>query len=228
MEEKQSLNAPAQLIKCETETTYGTANVIKLDVTKIKMLEDKMKVILDTLTPYEAVSANFSFRFNVMIEVHRKDSDVNRKIMLVHNKMSKPRIPQYSKNIIFEQLKYHLSLIKIDFSNNDINNSDILKLSEAMIHHKNIQSIDLINNSISLQGAKALAVALIYCNSLIHLNLYGNSIPNAGMYFLGKSMRNSKSLERIDIRNNAYSLYRVKPLLTLTRFNQKLREFQYI
>lgn len=206
----------------------SNASVIKIDITKIKTVEDKMKAFIDYLSQFEIKSFIYSLKYEGMMEALQKDNDGKSSKLKILNFVKKPQIPLYVKCTILEQLRFHQALTKLDLGSNSIYDKDVVKIAEALMHLRSIQSIDLRNTLISLQGAKALSVALKYNNALIQLNLNGNVIPSMGMFQLSKTFQELKSIKCIDIRNKECSLTRIKPMLRVTRYNEGLREFQFL
>lgn len=202
--------------------------VLKLNLTKMKLVEERIKALADFIGPYEILTINCSGKNKGIMEVLPKDCKDSSKIIQVQIERIKYQVQQSSKDMIFEYLRSQNTLLNLNLDNNSINDYDAIKIAESMMHNKSIQSIEFKNNLIGFQGAKALSVALKYNKSLILLNLCGNRIPNEGMQCLSKSICGSRNLEKLDVRNTDFTLQRIKPLLRSTRHNPRLREFKYI
>lgn len=214
-------------VKTETQ---GSSNrlILKMNAKKIKELEEKVRAVLDFLKIYDVLAIDYSIKQKGIMKVKLKNSSNNDEHIIIVNEMMIQRISSYSKYVIYQNLKFNQTLIKLNLGNNTVSDLDMIQLSEALMHNRSLTSIELKNNNLCLQGAKALSEVVKYNEVLVHLNLYGNLIPISGMEHLSKGISLSKTLKTLDMRNKEYSMKRIKPLLKSVRYCRSLVQFQFM
>lgn len=101
------------------------------------------------------------------------------------------------------------TLIKLNLSYNDISDTGVIELANALTNNKSINIIDLSNNNIGDKGVTEFGSALEKNKSLTTINLCNNEITNIGAKYLVNSLEKNTNITSMDLCGN-YIKYTLK------------------
>ena len=106
---------------------------------------------------------------------------------------------------IAESLKCNHSLLKLNLSDCDISEKGGKAIGDALMVNRSLQVLDLYNNPISA-GVVHIAESLKQNDSLQEINLSNCGISEEGCMAIGDALMANRSLQVLDLRNNAISV----------------------
>ena len=99
-------------------------------------------------------------------------------------------------------LRINKGLKSLNISHNDISDTKIQGVVDALYYNKTLRSLDISKNQLSYQITKDLAHALNYNSCLCLLALGSNSIGDEGAIHLASALKLNKTLNSLYLRDN--------------------------
>eukprot|EP00943_MAST-04B_sp_MAST-4B-sp1_P008371 g8371.t1 len=139
------------------------------------------------------------------------DSIIISKLLSTNEKTSKLNLERNNLNIkgcqeISKALSTNSSLKELSIASNQIGLEGIEAISNSLINNKTLESLDVSDNKLKKEGAEKLASGLEKSLKtglkLKELLLEKNQIGSEGLKFLEKYVKETKTLEKLDLLGN--------------------------
>ena len=125
---------------------------------------------------------------------------------------------------IISCLKINNTLQKLNFSKNNINDTAVEALTEAIVNNTTLQKLNLSNNNISDRGIFFIYSCLEVNRTLCELDLCGNDFTNKGAKILAEAIQVNTGLQELNISKNWISKEGIMKILEACTINKTLHK----
>lgn len=216
--------------KIESDWDSPESAVIRFNVKQIKFLEERVKLCEKILISWEISAADFSKNKIAIFEVTATEGMYKGRKAILINELLTNRLNSLGFQVLFRYFaQKSLKLLSLNISGNNLNDSQICKLAEALMINDSIKFLSLRNNNFTTASARAIAIMLRYNKTLISLDLHNNNLRLPAISEIAGGIRVNRTLQTIDIGDkNLSNLSRVKPTIKVIRFSTSMKDLKYV